>query len=93
MLQRVTEAETLRSSLGLQLRSNVSQRDSSLSLICLSGSEFSPEPEFFPGCLHNPVPGEETGSDGGKMLLLLPLHCGDEIIRLTLLLNITHSAP
>lgn len=31
----------------------------------LSDCGFGSEPGFIPGCLHNPIPGEETGSDGG----------------------------
>lgn len=41
--------------------------DSSVCLISVFDFGISPEPRFFPGFFHNPVPGEKTHSDGGKI--------------------------
>lgn len=47
---------------------------SPLSRIFVSDRGLSPEPKLVSGCLYNPVPGEETGSDGGKLMLVLLFH-------------------
>lgn len=46
--------------------SHARQTASCPSPLSLSDRGLSPEPGCLPGCLYNPVPGEETVSDGGR---------------------------